>query len=121
MSLKQLLMTWNIEILKNDESISKILIYFGINFSNFVEIINDKFVEGYLFKNKILTGANLDEYENTMNVLYAAWPNKEDFAYIDDVIDTTDIKNLMKQYFPWRLGDDGEINYIHNTIFDLEH
>ena len=106
--------------IKDDESISKILIYFGINFSNFVDIIENKFIN-YLLDNDIITSKTIKKYKNTLNVLYAAWPDKNDFENLDEIkLDINDLKKLMKEYFPWRLGDNDEINYIHNKILDLE-
>ena len=103
-----------------DEDLANIFIWFGINFPNEVNLINNDFYQNL---DKVLTkdGSKLHDKTKALNVLHAAYPEREDFEGNGDDYDGLEpeqieiIKQLMREYFPWRLKGD-EIQYIDDYI-----
>lgn len=89
-----------------DESLSNIFIWFGIHMKDQLNLVKNDFFEKI---DSVIPDLNLDDFPKTTDVLFAAWPSKEDFTeagYIDDNKKMSEIKSLIKEYFPWRLDGD---------------
>ena len=91
-----------------DEELANIFIWLGIHMSEQVNLVKNDFFEKLdtILENQ--SDNALHTKEKSLDVLCAAWPTQED---LEDINATTgdrleEIKNLMKEYFPWRLKGD---------------
>ena len=105
----------------DEDALANICIWLGINFKedmysvlNFVRSISEK-----VFKLK--SGTSFDRYIKVGQILEAAFPphdieddikmftTRPNFPWPEDSMDI--LKDYMKKYFPWRLKEDGSINF----------
>ena len=91
-----------------DEELANIFIWLGIHMSEQVNLVKNDFFEKLdtILENQ--SDNALYTKEKSLDVLCAAWPSQEDFEKINATTDDRieEIKNLMKEYFPWRLKGD---------------
>lgn len=97
-----------------DEELSKIVLWFGINFPDTPNLIETQFMQN---ADKLCGGNDkvLSTIPNTIRMWAAAYPDdslidnlKEDKDFAE-FIDIETVKSLCEENFPHRLNDDGEI------------
>jgi hypothetical protein len=95
-----------------DEELANLMTWFGLHMKDNPNVIMSDFME---WIDKVLPNASdnaLHTKEKTVNVMLAAWPDSDDFEGVDESR-VNDIKELMKEYFPWRLDGD-KIKFIND-------
>ena len=104
----------------DDTILAKTTVFLGVNFSMYPEIVRDEFVEKILEGNKtseIERVGGLDKFRFFWLTLHAAWPTEEDFNELSNK-DVQFCIKIMKKYFPWRLSESGEINWLLDSVVE---
>lgn len=106
--------------------LAKVIVFLGVNFSMYPNIIKDHFVTPLIhdnifnvnnFGNSVKDDDKWNGHMNFWLCLHAAWPSEDDFSNLSSK-DREYCKKIMKKYFPWRLSDSGEINWLKDL--DME-
>lgn len=115
-----------------EDQLANIAIWLGINYKGDWFEVKNLFnrLEVEVFKDK--TDYRMSNYPKLLQVGMAAYPESDIFDDIDDIMHSSEpwpgvkdtkeaielVKDYMREYFPWRINDDGSVNFYDALSID---
>lgn len=103
-----------------DDELANIFIWLGIHFHDQPNVIDSEFIQkmdGSFLSKDADDENNLFNKTHTMKIMSAAFPDSDDYENLPDNMDIEELKDLMREYFPWRIKGD-EIQFINDYVDD---